>query len=315
MTDGNMAKRAAEIMDSQYGADWREREMLRRAEWRAAWALAEAEMRHNSSAASKVVLLLCPFCGQAPRLNLTSVECRCGALLRSADAAVAWNCRVWATALTEARWYVNDALEAHEHSDGRDLLARIDALLGAEGAGPSGGSEAVQLGTAKTVLRDDPPPSKNGPAVTGEGEGSIRQSSELGPQADLSRDASAEPSGAESVDAFVKRTHRCGNCMWWTLAPDADMGICDAYKPHEDPINFIPGMGLHDRKGRWLTTFDSFCDMQTPIPAPGPPCPKCGAPTAQGFGLAGGGYGAYEYCDTPGCGHFEKFEEFPEDWE
>jgi hypothetical protein len=31
--------------------------------------------------------------------------------------------------LREARWYVNDALEAHEHSDGRDLLNRIDAAL------------------------------------------------------------------------------------------------------------------------------------------------------------------------------------------
>lgn len=31
--------------------------------------------------------------------------------------------------LREARWYVNDSLEAHEHSDGRDLLNRIDARL------------------------------------------------------------------------------------------------------------------------------------------------------------------------------------------
>lgn len=31
--------------------------------------------------------------------------------------------------LTEARWYVNDSLEAHEHSDGRDLLNRIDRAL------------------------------------------------------------------------------------------------------------------------------------------------------------------------------------------
>jgi hypothetical protein len=31
--------------------------------------------------------------------------------------------------LEEARWYVNDSLEAHEHSDGRDLLGRIDTAL------------------------------------------------------------------------------------------------------------------------------------------------------------------------------------------
>lgn len=31
--------------------------------------------------------------------------------------------------LGQARWYVNDALEAHEHSDGRELLAKIDAAL------------------------------------------------------------------------------------------------------------------------------------------------------------------------------------------
>lgn len=31
--------------------------------------------------------------------------------------------------LRRARWYVNDALEAHEHSDGRELLSEIDAAL------------------------------------------------------------------------------------------------------------------------------------------------------------------------------------------
>lgn len=36
--------------------------------------------------------------------------------------------------LREARGYVNDALEAHEHSDGRELLGRIDALLPQAGA-------------------------------------------------------------------------------------------------------------------------------------------------------------------------------------
>jgi hypothetical protein len=31
--------------------------------------------------------------------------------------------------LSEARLYVTDALDAHEHSDGRELLARIDTAL------------------------------------------------------------------------------------------------------------------------------------------------------------------------------------------
>lgn len=29
-------------------------------------------------------------------------------------------------------------------------------------------------------------------------------------------------------------------------------------------------------------------------------CPHCGAVLKQGFGLAGGGYGAYEYCEEHG---------------
>ncbi len=29
-------------------------------------------------------------------------------------------------------------------------------------------------------------------------------------------------------------------------------------------------------------------------------CPVCGKPLESGFGLAGGGYGVYEYCETHG---------------
>jgi hypothetical protein len=29
-------------------------------------------------------------------------------------------------------------------------------------------------------------------------------------------------------------------------------------------------------------------------------CPTCGAPLHDGFGLAGGGYGVYSYCDEHG---------------
>lgn len=30
-------------------------------------------------------------------------------------------------------------------------------------------------------------------------------------------------------------------------------------------------------------------------------CPTCGHPLETGFGLAGGGYGVYEYCANEGC--------------
>jgi hypothetical protein len=35
-------------------------------------------------------------------------------------------------------------------------------------------------------------------------------------------------------------------------------------------------------------------------------CPECGEPTEVGFGLAGGGYGAYVFCE---CGFFSKVQE------
>jgi hypothetical protein len=43
-----------------------------------------------------------------------------------------------------------------------------------------------------------------------------------------------------------------------------------------------------------------------PLPAE---CPECGEPTEQGFGLAGGGYGTYVFCD---CGFFSKVQEPPD---
>jgi hypothetical protein len=39
-------------------------------------------------------------------------------------------CRNLRELLTEARAYVADALEAHEHTDGRKLLREIDLALG-----------------------------------------------------------------------------------------------------------------------------------------------------------------------------------------
>jgi hypothetical protein len=39
------------------------------------------------------------------------------------------------------------------------------------------------------------------------------------------------------------------------------------------------------------------------------PCPKCGSELEMGFGLAGGGYGAYEYCTNEKCDQFTKWQE------
>lgn len=49
--------------------------------------------------------------------------------------------------LREARWYVNDALEAHEHSDGRDLLKRIDAALATPTDATDGATGGGEVGT------------------------------------------------------------------------------------------------------------------------------------------------------------------------
>lgn len=51
------------------------------------------------------------------------------ALARPAAEPVAWQHRTLVEALRGARSYVVDALDAHEHSDGRDLLVRIDDAL------------------------------------------------------------------------------------------------------------------------------------------------------------------------------------------
>lgn len=40
---------------------------------------------------------------------------------------------------------------------------------------------------------------------------------------------------------------------------------------------------------------------------PGQKCPKCGAETEMGYGLAGGGIGVYEYCTNSKCDHFDKW--------
>lgn len=102
-----------------------------------------------------VKLLPCPFCRSkdidhkyvghiASRFFLRG-NCRdCGASGPMDDPdGTLWNTRVPDPAvavleaevarlremLSEARFYVTDALEAYEHTDGRDLLNRIDATL------------------------------------------------------------------------------------------------------------------------------------------------------------------------------------------
>jgi uncharacterized protein (UPF0212 family) len=39
-------------------------------------------------------------------------------------------------------------------------------------------------------------------------------------------------------------------------------------------------------------------------------CPHCGSELDVGFGMAGGGYGAYTYCPAEDCGkYFDKTQE------
>lgn len=99
--------------------------------------------------------------------------------------------------------------------------------------------------------------------------------------------------------------HRCGNCILWSCAPGALTGICEI-GDHQPLVGF-DGNGVDTDLG-FRTTPETYCDHQAPIPPPGPPCPKCGSSLIQGFGLAGGGYGAYEFCEAEGCDHFQKWE-------
>lgn len=81
-------------------------------------------------------LQLCPTEAEsAARLDLS--------LLAAEEAARADRLR---DLLTRAREYVTDALDAHEHSDGRDLLREIDAALGPAGlSGPQRSEAAVSV--------------------------------------------------------------------------------------------------------------------------------------------------------------------------
>lgn len=53
--------------------------------------------------------------------------------------------------------------------------------------------------------------------------------------------------------------------------------MTDKLVVHVDPIDKREGMPEVDQGGR---------------------CPHCGGPTVDGFGLAGGGFGVYTYCEA-----------------
>lgn len=59
-----------------------------------------------------------------------------------------------ASLLTRAREYVADALDAHEHTDGRDLLREIDAALSSEEPPVS-----PSVASTSALATDEPPPS------------------------------------------------------------------------------------------------------------------------------------------------------------
>ena len=100
--------------------------------------------------------------------------------------------------------------------------------------------------------------------------------------------------------------HRCANCTMWGALPGGLTGICEV--GDMQPLQGFDGNGVDTDQG-FRTTPETYCDFQAPIPPPGPPCPKCGSPLHQGYGLAGGGMGAYEMCEAEGCGHFEKWQD------
>lgn len=57
--------------------------------------------------------------------------------------------------------------------------------------------------------------------------------------------------------------------------------------------------------------FEIHHESKGPAPALGTfdPCPQCESPLNVGFGLTGGGYGAYTCCSKVGCNYFNKTQE------
>lgn len=115
-----------------------------------------------------------------------------------------------------------------------------------------------------------------------------------------------------SLSALLERVHRCETCIMWSRPEGREVGACEL--GDMQPLQGFDGNGVMKDDNVFWTTPDTYCDHQVPIPPPGPPCPKCGTELIEGFGLMGGGYGAYEVCGAPGCDYFNKHEEMPEDW-
>ncbi len=105
----------------------------------------------------------------------------------------------------------------------------------------------------------------------------------------------------------MSKTHCCATCALWSLPPGREVGVCELGDAL--PLPGFDGNGVTKDDNAFWTTPESYCDLQAPMPPPGPPCPKCGEPTYSGFGLAGGGYGPYAYCTAEGCDYFEKWQE------
>lgn len=103
---------------------------------------------------------------------------------------------------------------------------------------------------------------------------------------------------------MTARTHSCGNCIMWSRPEGSHAGICEL--GDQRTAQGFDGNGVMKDDNQFWTTPETYCDWQSPIPPPGPPCPACAAPLIEGFGLAGGGYGPYEVCD--GCGYFNKHQ-------
>jgi len=68
----------------------------------------------------------CTDCGDTGWTYQTERRCSCGA---APPEAAAEDDTSLPALLRRAREYVADSLDAHEHSDGRDLLDQIDAAL------------------------------------------------------------------------------------------------------------------------------------------------------------------------------------------
>lgn len=60
---------------------------------------------------------------------MSGKDIRISRAIKKADAVIAASQADLLAIIGDARLYVTDALDVHEHSDGRDLLKRIDAAL------------------------------------------------------------------------------------------------------------------------------------------------------------------------------------------